>query len=262
MPKDNREYSELMKFCNDSTVTILDGKKSGNWIFSKYRKDTLNGLIAIYNDSAVFINDTFFMNGKTECQQFKFIDSLTVVFNLDSIYDDKTVTYKYVFGFNGAAHNWLLDYAEKREVTAEQSVYLFTDKFSRNRSMDNFSANSFCFANHSPLRYKYRKNNWLDSVVIQVNSMKSANAASFKNIFTIDHAEELLRDYPIRKTTVTSLNNIAYYLEQMSITMPAIIILEAVITDFPNRTVGYRNLSDALMKNNLKTKAKQIYNKQ
>jgi tetratricopeptide (TPR) repeat protein len=89
--------------------------------------------------------------------------------------------------------------------------------------------------------------------------MKSANVALFANIFTIDHAEEILRDYPVRKSNVPSLNNIAYYLEQMSITMPAIAILETVLDSFPDRDVAYLNLYDALTKMKLKTKAEKLY---
>jgi hypothetical protein len=58
---------------------------------------------------------------------------------------------------------------------------------------------------------------------------------------------------------VTSLNNIAYYLEQMSITMPAIAVLETVLDSFPDRGVAYLNLYNALIKVNLKTKAKNLY---
>ena len=45
----------------------------------------------------------------------------------------------------------------------------------------------------------------------------------------------------------------------MSITMPAIIILETIIDNYPDRTVSYLNLSDALIKNNLKIKAEKLY---
>ncbi|MDR1887612.1 MAG: hypothetical protein LBQ70_06820, partial [Prevotellaceae bacterium] len=41
----------------------------------------------------------------------------------------------------------------------------------------------------------------------------------------------------------------------------AIIILETVIAEYPDRTVGYLNLGDALMKNGLKIKARKIYNR-
>jgi tetratricopeptide (TPR) repeat protein len=89
--------------------------------------------------------------------------------------------------------------------------------------------------------------------------MRSAGVESFKNVFTIDHAEEILQDYPVNKITAIFLNNIAYYLEQMSITVPAIAILETVIANYPERTISYLNLCDVLMKNNLKIKAEKIY---
>jgi hypothetical protein len=257
--ENNQEYTQLMEFCNDTTVNIIESKKSGNWVFSKYRKDTLIGLISIYNDSVVFINSTFFTTEKTEYQQFNFVDSLKVELNIGRVSDDKTINYKYIFGFNSLLNKWLLEYAENKELTTEQSVYLFTDNFRQNFLLEDFSASSFSFSNNNPFRYKYKRSNYLDSIEFQVRSMKSANVVLFKNIFIIDHAEEILYDYSISKTNVLFLNNIAYYLEQMSITMPAITILETIVANYPDRTVSYLNLSDALAKNKLMIKAEKLY---
>lgn len=258
-PENNQKHSRLIEFCSDTTVNIVESKKSGNWIFSKYRKDGLTGLISIYNDSLVFVNEAFFATGKTEYQQFNFIDSLKVELDIARVSGNKTIGYKYIFGYDSLLNKWLLEYAENKESTAEQSVYLFTGNLGQDFSLEDFSANSFSLVNNNPFRYKYRKNNYLDSVEIQVRNMKSANVASFGKIFTIDHAEEILRDYSILKTNVIYFNNIAYYLEQMSITMPAIIILETILANYPDRTVSYLNLSDALAKNKLRIKAEKLY---
>jgi hypothetical protein len=260
VPEAQEEYTELAKFCSDTTVNILESKKSGNWIFSIYRKDALIGLASIYNDSVVFINDSFFATGKTEYQRFDFIDSHKIEFNIGNAFNEGTINYKYIFGFNSMSSKWLLEYAEKKEFTTEQSVYLFTDKFQQKISLENFSAHSFSFANDDSFhQYTYKNNKYLDSVEIQVKNMKTANVTSFKNIFTIDHAEDILRDYTVHKTNVTSLNNIAYYLEQTSITLPAIAILETIVDNYPDRIVSYLNLCDALAKNNLKIKAEKVY---
>jgi hypothetical protein len=265
IPENTQEYTELMKFCNDETVNVLESKKSGNLIFSKYRKDTKTGLIVLYKDSIIFINDVFFLPVETEYQRLDFIDSLRISFTARQNFANKTVNYKYLFHFSDVADKWLLEYAEKNEFTAGQSVYLFTDDVPENFSMDNFSAeksSSILFMDNSRklFSYKYKTKQFLDSIEIQVSALISSNVTAFKHVFTVDHAEKILLDYPLSKTTVTPLNNIAYYLEQISITMPAILILETVITDFPNRIVAYRNLSDALTKNNLKVKAEKIYN--
>jgi hypothetical protein len=262
--KDNHEHTGMMKFHNDTAINILESKKAGNRIFFKYQKNMLTGLISVYQDSVMFINDTFFLPEKADIQSFDFIDSNRIVFNILHVTDDKTINRKCIFRLNNSSNEWLPDYAEKKEVTAEQSVYHFTNSFPQNISMCNFSAEQtfeslFSTTNNNVLQYKYRKKNYTDSIEIQVNNMRLANATSFKNIFTIDHAEEILHDYPLNKTNVVFLNNIAYYLEQMSITMPAITILETVITDYPDRTVGYLNLYDALLKNGLKVKAEKIY---
>jgi hypothetical protein len=254
-----------MKFHNDTAISILECKKAGNRIFSKYQKNTLTGLISVHNDSVVFVNDTFFSTGNAKYQLFNFIDSNKIALDILHVYDNKTINCKYIFRLDDTSDNWLLDYAEKKERDAEQTVYLFTDRFPQNISMCDFSAEQtseslFAKAHDNMFQYKYRKNNYPDSIEIQVNNMRLANTVSFKNIFTVEHAEEILRDYPLHKTNVIFLNNIAYYLERMSITMPAIVILENIIADYPDRTVCYLNLYDALLKNGLKVKAEKIYN--
>jgi hypothetical protein len=253
------KYTELMQFCEDTTVTILESKQSGEWMFSKSRKDTLINLISTYNDSVVFINDAFFTTEQTSYQRFDFIDSFKIEFNIGTVFNKRTTNHKYIFGFNSLSNKWLLEYAERKEFTTEQTIYLFTDKFQQDFSLEDFSTHSFSFVDNNLFQYKYKKNKYLDSVESQVKSMKSANVTLFENIFTIDHTEEILQDYTVQKSNVTSLNNIAYYLEQMSITMPAIAILETIIDYYPDRTVSYLNLCDALTKNNLRIKAEKVY---
>jgi hypothetical protein len=211
----------------------------------------------------------FFSTAKTEYQRFDFTDSLKIEFTAKQNLGNETVNYKYIFCLDNFSNKWLLEYAEKKEFTDTQSVYHFTDcpcsdSLKQNFSMENFTMEKsaltlFTNVNKGLFAYRYRKNNYRDSIEIQVNSMKHANVTSFKNIFTVDHAEEILQDYPVHKSNVLFLNNIAYYMEQMSIAMPAIAILEAIIADYPDRTVSYLNLSDALIKNNLKVKAEKIY---
>jgi hypothetical protein len=267
LPENNNlEYTGLMKFCNDTTINILESKKSGDWIFSKYRKNTFTGLAAIYRDSIVFINDVFFASGIAEYQyqQFTFVDSLKIEFAASRNFDDKTVNHKYLFRFDEFSNKWLLEYAEEKESDAGQSFYRFTDDIRQNISMNNFSIEKsplvlFTNMNARLFVYKYKKKNYLDSIEVQVNNMRLSKAVSFKQIFTIEHVEKILHDYPVHKTTTLPLNNIAYYLEQMSITLPAIVILETVIDNYPDRTVSYLNLSDALKKNNLTIKAEKMY---
>jgi hypothetical protein len=269
VPENNQEYTELMKFCNDATVNILESKKSGDWIFSKYRKKAITGLILIYKDSIAFINTEFFPTVETEYQGFEFVDSLGIKFTASQNLENKTVNYKYIFRFNDFLKKWLLEYAEKKEFTSEESVYhftdcQFTDNLQQNFSMENFSAEKassilFINGNKGLYSYKYKKRKYLDSIEIQVNNMRLANITTLKKIFTVEHSEEILHDYPISTANVTALNNIAYYLEQMSITMPAIVILETVIANYPKRIVGYLNLGDALTKTNLKVKAEKFY---
>jgi hypothetical protein len=261
--KNNREYTDLQKFINVSSIIILESKKAGDRIFFKYRKNKLTGLISVRNDSIVFINEKIFSgNDESTEQGFEFVDSSKIVFSRRRNFEDKTLNYKYIFRFNDSLNKWLLCYAETKEFTTEQYTCFFTDNFIRNFSMEDFSMENFSkdFSTYGKLfRYTYKRKNYLDSISIQVNDMRLANVVSFKNIFTVNHAEEILQHYPINNINVISLNNIAYYLERMSITTPSIVILEAIIDDYPDRTISYLNLADALTKNNLTVKAKKIY---
>jgi hypothetical protein len=256
-PQDNHEYTGLTNFHNDPSINILESKKAGGRIFSIYQKNTLTGLISALNDSVVFVNDAFFSTGNAEQQSLDFIDSNRIML--------KTINCKYIFRRDEYSDNWLLNYAEKKVSDDEQTVYLFTDNFPQNIAMSDFSADKtfaslLATVNDNILQYKYRKNNYRDSIEIQVHNMRMANAISFENIFTVEHAEEILNDYPLNKANVTFLNNVAYHLERMSITMPAIDILETIIDEYPDRIVAYLNLYNALLKNGLKVKAKKVYN--
>ncbi|MDR3245383.1 MAG: hypothetical protein LBT50_03005 [Prevotellaceae bacterium] len=261
--RDEREYTGLQKLITDSTINILENKKVGDRIFFKYRKNKLTGLISVHNDSVAFVNEKIFLeyNESTE-QGFEFVDSAKIVFRQSLNFEDKTLNYKYIFRLNDSLNKWLLCYAETKECRTEQYTCIFTDNFSRNFSLEDFSTENFFkdFAGYGKLfSYTYKRKNYLDSISIQVNKMRLSDVVAFKNIFTVDHAEEILRDYPANSVNVLALNNIAYYLDRMSIMMPSIAILEVVIDDYPDRTISYLNLADALVKNNLTVKAKTIY---
>jgi hypothetical protein len=258
------EPTGLLRFVNDTNIRISVNKKAGDWVFSKYRKDKSTGLILTCKDSIMFVNDNFFASD--DLSEFYFADSVKMIVRQQQNYEDKTVRYKYIFNLNVSSKKWLLCYAEKKEIAGERCKYLFTDSFQQDFSMENFAtehffSDLFVSGNKNLFRYAYKNKNYLDSISIQVNNMRLSNVVSFKNVFTVEHAEEILQDYPINNLNVTLLNNIAYYLEQMSIVMPAITILEPIIDVYPNRTVSYRNLGDALTKNNLKIKANKIVNK-
>jgi hypothetical protein len=213
----------------------------------------------------MFVNDDFF--GSDDLPEFDFADSGKIIVGQKQNYGDKTVKYKYVFQLDESSKRWLLCYVEKKETAGEpgeQCRYFFTDSLQQDFSMENlsterFASDFFAAGNKNLFRYVYKNKNYLDSIVIQVNNMRLSNIVSFKNVFTAEHAEEILQHYPLTSINVTPLNNIAYYLEQMSIAMPSITILETIIDTYPDRTVSYLNLSDALMKNNLKIKADKIY---
>ncbi|MDR1897635.1 MAG: hypothetical protein LBR10_12680 [Prevotellaceae bacterium] len=255
---DIREDSDFTRFAADSSVEILESKKANDRMFSKYKKDNSIGLILTYKGSIVFINNNMFSRIDEPAQTFDFADSATIVFRQQQDSANRTIAYKYIFQLE-QSQKWILRYAEKKVTDGNEQRYVFTDNFKSECSMDKFSMDMFDFEQHSPCSYVFRQTKYLDSILIQVKNMRAANVESFENVFNAAHAEELLRHYPITPNNVTRLNNIAYYLEQMSIATPAIVILEDIVAEYPNRTVSYLNLGDALTKKKLTVKAKKIY---
>ena len=65
--------------------------------------------------------------------------------------------------------------------------------------------------------------------------------------------------YPFSSKTLTSYNNIAYYLQKAGANKEAAYLLEKIIQKFPNRTVAYYNLGDAYWALAEKQKAIKAY---
>lgn len=245
------KQDKLSRFYNSDNYSEIESQKVNNWIFSEYKKDTLTGLVIIYNDSVLLTNDNFFE--KETLISFK--DSETIVFE----YMAGDITCKYIFGHNEPINKWLLNYAEQKEVSNAGETYLFKN-VTEDENIDILSFTVFSFNMDEADKYVFKNNKYIEQILEQVKEFRAAKNQAFKNIFTTEHAQELLKNYPITLTNVIQINNIAYYLEQMDILMPAIYILEEIITQYPNRIVSYLNISDAFNKLGLKTKAKENYN--
>ncbi|OJU73578.1 MAG: hypothetical protein BGO09_05560 [Bacteroidetes bacterium 47-18] len=71
--------------------------------------------------------------------------------------------------------------------------------------------------------------------------------------------DKLQTEAVITSSTVTGLNNIAYYLEQANSTPAAVMLLEKIIAAFPEREVAHLNLADAYTKLDRPEKAKEHY---
>lgn len=62
---------------------------------------------------------------------------------------------------------------------------------------------------------------------------------------TISLLQSALSEYKLSERSLTSYNNIAYYLEKAKAYNEASFLLEKILEEFPNRTVAYLNLGDA-----------------
>ena len=69
----------------------------------------------------------------------------------------------------------------------------------------------------------------------------------------------ILNLLPIEKKTLTTYNNIAYYLQKAGSNQEAIYLLEKILEKYPNRTVAYYNLADAYWALGEKKKAIKAY---
>ena len=71
--------------------------------------------------------------------------------------------------------------------------------------------------------------------------------------------QKMLPQKPIEKKTLTTYNNIAYYLQKAGVNKEAVYLLEKILEKFPKRMVAYYNLGDAYWALGDKKKAKKAY---
>ena len=90
----------------------------------------------------------------------------------------------------------------------------------------------------------------IEKILKQKKELKTYNKAFFK---------KLLFEKSIGKKTLTSYNNIAYYLQKAGANEEAVYLLEKIVAKFPNRTVAYINLGDAYWALGEKEKARKVY---
>lgn len=248
-PKDN-----LYLFYKNDSIDELKTKKVDSWIFSCYKKDNLNGLLLINSDSLIFANDNFFPENAANIE-INFTDRYNAVFK----YTVNSDNYTCIFNLNEVQNNWLLVYAEKKTILDDEYIYSFTGDISPETALNSFILASFDYDSDEMNNYVFKKKNYLEKIEEQVKYFRSSKIKSFENIFTAEHARELVHYYPVSLMNVIYINNIAYYLEQMDIVIPSVSILESIISVFPNRVVSYLNMGDALAKLNLITKSKEYY---
>jgi len=86
-----------------------------------------------------------------------------------------------------------------------------------------------------------------------LQSVKNNKHLSIKNIIA------LLKEVKINSKSVTTYNNIAYYLQKNGYHKEAILILQNVLERYSNRTVAYLNMADSLYELNKKDLAKSYY---
>jgi len=80
-----------------------------------------------------------------------------------------------------------------------------------------------------------------------------------KSSFDVDVLKAILNEINIEKKTLSTYNNIAYYLQKAGSNKEAVYLLEKILKKYPNRTVAYYNLGDAYWALGDKKKARKAY---
>jgi len=244
----------LILFAENNEIEYSEIKKAGNWIFANYTGSDSVVLLAVYNDSIVF-ETTFHGAGFEYYFLSKDMLRIDIGKNISQLLSNfPHFSSTYIFQLN-SENKWILSFASVKETTEKEDSYQFDDNFEQEILLNHFRASAVNLSN----TYVFNKKNSIEKISNQVKQFRSANTPSFKYIFTPEHAEELLRYYSVNISNVIYINNIAYYLEQMFIVMPAITMLENIISKYPSRAVCYLNLGDALFKAELIIKAEENY---
>ena len=111
-----------------------------------------------------------------------------------------------------------------------------------------------------PIHFKYKDERYIKMLMSHTNVVDwlkhrveaggKLSSAEFRSII-----ENLL----LSSKTLTTYNNIAYYLQKAGANEEAAYLLEKIIQKFPNRTVAYYNLGDAYWELGKKQKAIKAY---
>jgi len=106
----------------------------------------------------------------------------------------------------------------------------------------------------------YKPNNILDSYkIIEAEYNKQKKFNYLIRFFSLKELDRWFKIKSIKKSTLTTYNNIAYYLEKAKAYKESAYLLEKILEKFPNRTVAYLNLGDAYWGLENKEKAKEAY---
>jgi len=92
-----------------------------------------------------------------------------------------------------------------------------------------------------------------------MESLKGKKRIDKVQYFDLTLIHNTVKEHPLSSKTLTTYNNIAYYLQKAGANKEAIYLLEKIITKFPNRTVAYYNLGDAYWELGEKEKAIKAY---
>ncbi len=100
----------------------------------------------------------------------------------------------------------------------------------------------------------------LQKYIISLKELQNLSTYHYlRNILTIDELNDIMKLNKLTQKTLTTYNNIAYYLQKAGANKEAAYLLEKIIEKFPDRTVAYYNLGDAYWALGEKQKAIKAY---
>ena len=98
----------------------------------------------------------------------------------------------------------------------------------------------------------------IDSLLTLKDKLSKLTYKEIKDV-NYQYLDYYLEHYQLSKKTLTTYNNIAYYLQKAGSNEEAVYLLEKILEKFPKRMVAYYNLGDAYWALEEKEKAKKAY---
>ncbi len=218
----------------------------GVWKFEQYEKsnihepyDLLNLKFELTKDYKIKGEFEYFFRWFSKVEDLKefnsTLDNNVFYFPFDSNFGGKNGKIKISIN-DDCSLNWKLIKEPDGEYYAPLKAYLNVVQIDVNNQICNY--------------HKLISISSIEKKIKTKKDLKTYNKEFFQN---------LLPEKPIEKKTLTTYNNIAYYLQKAGSNKEAIYLLEKIIEKFPKRTVAYYNLGDAYWALGEKEKAKKAY---
>ena len=266
-------------------------KEHGYYYNTGNYNEILHGFYSTYDDNGTLKSEKYYEHGNYIYGSYCNFDTTNYLYRLEKKYDKNmmytsranthckkisdniyAIATAYDYGDEDDLYkaNLILSIVNTKTKEIIESTYNENTKFKNPSNMKYFANNSydaqinsdiFDFVSSEGIIISYKITpesiELLEKVTYNLKeilkSVKSKKSLSAKNI------DALLKEVKIDSKSVTTYNDIAYYLQKNKYHKDAILILQHLLDRYPNRTVAYLNMADSLYELNKKDSAKSYY---